>query len=392
MRLCIIANLSIHTQRYLRYFVERGHEVHLIGVRKPHVPPPPGVTVHDLTAHSGMRKLRWLVWGRTVRRIVAELKPDVLHAQQIAPAGWLGAAAGYHPLMVTAWGSDLLVGAQTSWVFRQLARWALRRADYVTCVSQGLAQAALALGADPNRLEVAPWGVDVEVYHPSADREAPRERLAALRPALLRLPYSAAKATGRPAGRLDGPIVLSVRSIKAVYRPLDIAQAIPRVLEQVPAARFVVRTHNSNAQKVAQFQATVQAGGASEAVRYVGELPDEEAIADLYRAADVAVSVPSSDGTPSSVLEAVACGAVPVVSDVPSLHEWLAHEREALFVPVGDVQAIAASIVRLLSDETLRGQMAADGARMIRERADSRVWMRRNEEIYRRLTKSEASS
>ena len=38
---------------------------------------------------------------------------------------WLGAATGYHPFVVTAWGSDLLVGAQRSWAQCQLARWVL---------------------------------------------------------------------------------------------------------------------------------------------------------------------------------------------------------------------------------------------------------------------------
>jgi glycosyltransferase involved in cell wall biosynthesis len=369
MRLCLIANLSIHTQRFTQHLLEQGHEVHLIGFGASQVPMPIGVVLWSAAAMLPQRnagKLRWPLWAHAVHQTVRELRPDVLHAHQVATAGWLGAAAGYHPFLVTAWGSDLIVGARRSRVQRLLAQCVLRRADYVTCVSQDLADAARGLGADPLRLEVAPWGVDVAVYHPAEDRESLRLRL----------------------GLGPGPLVLSVRSVKPVYNPLDIAQAIPLVLDRHPQARFVFRSHNSDSVLLAEVQALVRANGADTAVRFVGDLPGEQEIADLYRAADVAVSVPSSDGTPSSVLEALACGAVPVVSDLPSLHEWVDHEKQALVVPVHDVPALGASISRLLADADLRRTMAAWGAEMVRERADSRIWMRRNEEIYEALAAS----
>jgi glycosyltransferase involved in cell wall biosynthesis len=366
MRLCYIANLSIHTQRWARYFVEHGHHVHVISFRAARtgtVPMPTGVPVHDLTSGINVRKLSYPVWARTVRRLVREIQPDVLHAHQVAGAGWLGVLSGYRPLVVTAWGSDLLVNARHSWIQRELARWVLRKADYVTCVSQSLATAALALGANPQRLEVTPWGVDTGIYHPALDGEGLRTKL----------------------GLEPGPIVLSPRSLKALYNPLDIAHAIPMVLKKIPSAQFIIRTHVRDEDLLIQFRSIIQQSGAGEAVRYIGDLPDEHAIANLYRVSDVIVSVPSSDGAPSSVLEALACGAVPVLSDVPSLHEWVQHGQEGLFVPIGDVPALSQAIIGLLSDEELRSKMQANGAHLIAQRADSKVCMHRNEEIYRQL-------
>jgi len=124
---------------------------------------------------------------------------------------------------------------------------------------------------------------------------------------------------------------------------------------------------------------------ATEAVQYVGDLPDDYAIADLYRLADVAVSVPSSDGTPLSVLESLACGTPVVLSDLPALREWVQGQQEGLFAPVGDVQAVGTAIVRLVVDNTLRRELRTNGLALIRQRADSRVWMARAEEMYRGL-------
>lgn len=361
MRLCLIANPnSIHTQRWVRFFAGRGHEVHLVGPNPLLADLPDDVRAllaggrfHDLTQVTNRRKFRFALWSLTLRRLLRTLRPDVLHAHQVTGAGWLGAGAGYRPLLVTSWGSDLLVSARRSPTQRRLAGLVLRRADYITCVSQPLAEAAKALGAPASKVEVAHWGVDTDVFHPG------------------------------PAQR--GPLVLSIRGLRPIYNPLVIAQAIPAVLARRPDARFVVRTYSVDAELLAAFQDIIAQGGATGSVEYVGDLPDDHAIADLYRQAAVVVSVPSSDGTPQSVLEAMACGAAPVVSDLPSLHGWVRHEREGLLVPVGDAAALAGAILRLLDDEALSASIRAAAARLVQQRADSRLWMERYEHIYQQL-------
>jgi glycosyltransferase involved in cell wall biosynthesis len=369
VRLAYIANPnSIHTQRWVAYFAEQGHEVHLISEQKPVQPLPSGIISHALSVPARVSRVRvpglrlWML-GREARRLLRQIRPDVVHAHTVSPSGWFGALAGIHPLLVTAWGSDLLLTPRRSWIYSLLARWVLRQADYVTCVSQDLAQVARSLGADPVRLEVAPWGVDTEIFRPGPADPTLREQL----------------------GLGPGPVVLSLRVVRPLYHPLDIAQAIPQIVEQVPEVQFVIRTHACDPELLAQFQAIVHRHGVAASVHYAGSQPNDSAIADLSRLADVAVSVPASDGAPLSVLEALACGAALVVSDLPSLREWVQDGQQALLVPVGDVVAISSAIVRLLTDEPLRQKLSGNGSRLVRERADSRVWMHHHTEIYRRL-------
>jgi glycosyltransferase involved in cell wall biosynthesis len=364
VRLAIVANPnSIHTRRWLRHFSERGHDVHLLSHFAAERELPPNVTVHALLTQIRLPYLRYLALGMKVRRFVNKLEPDLLHALAVSPSGWLGAAANYHPYLVTAWGSDLLVAPNRSRIHRRLAHWVLRRADYVTCVSDNLAQTAEAFGADPSRLEVVPQGVNTDVFSPAL----PDDRLRA------------------QIGLGPGPVVHSIRALRPVYNPLDVALAIPRVLATVPDAQFVIGTYSCESSVLDSFKAISTESGVANAVHYVGDLGDDAAIAALYRLADVAVSVPSSDGTPLSVLEAMACGAAVVLSDLPSLREWVTDGQEGLFVPVGDVEAISAAIVRLLEDAALRTRLQAHGLELIRTRADSRMWMAHAEEIYSRL-------
>jgi glycosyltransferase involved in cell wall biosynthesis len=366
LRLCVIANPnSIHTHRWVGYFAQRGYQVHLIGEKPPRRELPPGVIFHDLTRRTNRRKLRYMVWAEVVRRLVRQIQPDVLHAHQVSSAGWLAAAAGYHPFEVTAWGSDLLVNPRRSRAQRWLARWVLRRADYVTCVSAALAEAALALGADPQRVEVAPWGVDMGIFRP-LDGEA-RRRLK------------------EDLGLAAGPVVASIRAFQPIYNPLDVAQAIPLILAQVPAAQFVVFVYNEDPDLLARFKELAQAAQGGDAVRYVHDLPHDRAIAQFLQVADVAVSVPSSDGTPLSVLEAMACGVVPVVSDVPSLREWISPQQNGLLVPVGAPRALGVAVAHVLAHTPAQGHMSQQAMATIRGRGNREVLMRRHEAIYRRL-------
>ena len=83
-------------------------------------------------------------------------------------------------------------------------------------------------------------------------------------------------------------------------------------------------------------------------VHFVGQLPHER-LADLYRSADICVSVPTSDGTSVALLEVMSTGRPVIASDIPANREWVADGDCGLLVPPGDVSALADGLVRLIS-------------------------------------------
>lgn len=365
MRLCLLANPnSVHVQRWATYFIEAGHEVHLIGEHTLSSRLPTGITFHDLTQLTNLRKLRYLRWALALRGLLDTIHPDVLHAHNVTSAGWLAAASGFHPLLVTSHGSDLMLLGQRSRLHTVLAKWVLHRADYVTCVSQVLEQKALQLGAPAKRLEVAHLGVDLSVFNPGKAEES---------------------------WQSDGdiknePVILSLRVIRRLYNPLDIAATIPLVLERLPQARFVFPTYNSDPQTLKQMKDLITSQKTGHAVDFIPALDGDSAIADLLRACDVAVSVPNSDGTPASVLEAMACQKAVILSDIPALHEWATHEKECLYVPPGDWQTLGQTILRLLDNVQLRRSLGENACKMVQTRADRRKCMQRYEQIYQNLS------
>lgn len=366
MQICLIAHAdSIHVQRWLIYFAQRGYELHLIDMSSESKPVIPDVTYHSLPQPSRSRLLTYISWSYSVYRIVRAIRPDVLHAHYAYGPGTVAAFARYHPFMLTTWGSDLLINVDHSWERRLAIRHVLRSADYVTCMTESMVKVAQMLGADMSRIEVAPWGIDADIFYPA-------------------LPDSSGNGTfKRRTGRR--PSVVSLRALKAIYNPLDIARSIPLVWRRTPHVEFIIRTYGCDRELLDAFQAIVSESGVADSVEYIGELSDDHAIANLYRNADVAVSVPSSDAMPVSVLEAMGCGVVPVLGDLPSLRELFTHEREVLFVPVGDVTTLAEAILRLLTDNELRARLRMNGLDLVRDKANQSAFMRRYEEIFEML-------
>jgi glycosyltransferase-like protein len=117
----------------------------------------------------------------------------------------------------------------------------------------------------------------------------------------------------------------------------------------------------------ARFGLVVHAGPAPppEAdVAVVGPVADPE-MPTLYRAADVLAFPSTREGFGLVVLEALAAGLPAVVSDLPVLREHLADGRDCLMVPVDDVPALAAALVRAVTDEGLRRALVAGGTRTV---------------------------
>jgi glycosyltransferase involved in cell wall biosynthesis len=93
-------------------------------------------------------------------------------------------------------------------------------------------------------------------------------------------------------------------------------------------------------------------------------------MAELFRRSQVAVSPSTHDGTPNTLLEAMACGCFPVAGDLESLREWITPGDNGLLVDPGDPRALADAILLALEQPDLRLRARERNLRLIAERAE----------------------
>ena len=178
-------------------------------------------------------------------------------------------------------------------------------------------------------------------------------------------------------------MVLSPSALSPVYNIDTIIDSIPLVQQAVPTVRYIIK-YGYSAGREAELQQRATALGVAAAVDFVGYTP-AVGMSDYYAAADVCVSVASSDSAPKSVLEAMACGTPVVTSDLPWVQEDITADEQALLVPARNALALAAATIRLLRDPALRAHLGTAGRRYVVAQADYATAMARMDALYREL-------
>lgn len=374
MRLCFLGNLgSIHLQRWLRYCVERGHEVHYIGWR-PQPVPVVGLQAHWLQAGAGAPasvvtrpgpQARWGVprgagvmwmgwrWQRAgLRRLLDRIRPDVLHGHVLTEHGFFAALSGYQPLMVSSWGSDVLLHPREAWGYRQIVGYALRCARLVHVQSAQVAERAQAFGVPATRILTTIFGIEDHWL------EVPRST--------------------QPSAR---PVIISTRALERVYDIATLIKAMALVRQRQPQA--VLRLYGEGSLRPA-LEAQARRLGLGGVVEFHGSRPHEQLPALLVQG-QVYVSASLSDSASVSLLEAMAVGLCPVVSDIPANRPWITEGENGLLFAPGDAPALARQLVQALSDSAWRAEAAARNKALVQARALWRDHMARIETAYAAL-------
>ena len=128
-------------------------------------------------------------------------------------------------------------------------------------------------------------------------------------------------------------------------------------------------TFAADGRDLAALRRDVDARGLGSRVRFLGGYTPAELPA-LLADADVYVSASLWDGTSPALLEAMAAGVFPVVSDCPANREWLSGRGDGLFFPPDDVDALVAALRRALADPASWDAARPRNQALVRARAD----------------------
>ncbi|MBX3040921.1 MAG: glycosyltransferase family 4 protein [Bdellovibrionaceae bacterium] len=335
MKLLVLGDYdSPHVKRWITEMEARGWVVQCLSFTS-------GIDVPGRIAHLGkIRAWNLLFQILRVRRLSREFGPDIVHAHYATSYGFLGSFICGVPFVVSLWGSDILVSAKQSSLLRRFARRTLWKANHVFADSDELLEEAEKVFPIRDKSTKVHWGVDHRFFYP--------------------IPRTARKLR-----------ILSFRNHYPVYNVDLILGAFRKVFENHEEAELLLAGVGSMTGELRGM-----AGGPAD-IRFLGRLQEPD-LARLIQECDVVVTVPSTDGLSSSLLEAMACGKYVICSDIPVYHEWLKREY-ASFVAPGSGSALEAAFlfVKKCSAEQLekmgRAAFEANQSRLGREEQFDRV-------------------
>jgi len=244
-----------------------------------------------------------------------------------------------------SWGSDILVGADTSVISRWTTKFTLRHANMIACDCLAVRDKVIKLTGYPfDRIITFPWGVDLCQFHPTSSGLNLRNKLS----------------------WNDKKIVITTRSLEPIYGIEVFMEAAKEVIAREPDARILMLGGGSLEDWVRDF---ITQHNLEHAIHLAGRVP-HDMLPDYFNEADLYVSSSYSDGTSVSLLEAMACELPVIVTDSPSNREWVHPGVNGWLVPSGNTQALSIALLEALKHGGIRKRMGEANVLIAEERAN----------------------
>jgi L-malate glycosyltransferase len=241
----------------------------------------------------------------TSLRLIIKEKPDIIHGNWIVPTGLIAAVAGKltgRPVVNSAHGMDVRIS--NNFPVTYLFKMAAYLSDKLTIVGEYMK------GNKPlKNAEIIACGVDEGFFEVKAD--------------------------------VKSKTVISTRSLEPIYDVETLIKAVPFVLAKDPEAKFIIIGDGTLKEHLQNLSADL---GVSDSVTFTGRIDNSEIPAYMNKA-KVYVSTSLADGTSVSLLEALAAGLSPVVSDIDANRPFV---NETCLFDKQDFKDLSNAITRAL--------------------------------------------
>jgi glycosyltransferase involved in cell wall biosynthesis len=295
--------------------------------------------------------------------VVVKHRCHLIHAHWAIPIGLIGVLVGSFlktPLIVTIHGSDFRIGTMKTFILKKIFLYVCKRAKHIICVSEVLKRGIEKLGIKGERISVSPMGVDEPFFKSLTNREV---------------------------NRIDQWItILSNRQLQPIYNISLLIRAIPIILKEEPNTKFIIAGIGSERENL---EKQVKDLNISSSVQFLGWVTHEE-MPKLLSGADIYISTSLDDGTSISLLEAMASGAFPIVTNIPSNREWIADGENGFLVPIDEERFLAEKILEAIRNKDLLNKSRDKNFCLIKEKALWSVTIAKIKEIYKMVLNSKS--
>jgi glycosyltransferase involved in cell wall biosynthesis len=313
-----------HDYRFLSSLSKTDHEVYYLRLeankRQTEDRPVPE-NIQQILWAGGQREFRWRDVPRLtfdLRRVIRQIKPDLIHAGPIQNCAFLAALSGFRPILAMSWGYDLVMDAEKSAWMRWVTKYTLRRSAFFASDAEVSRAKAIDFGMDPEKTVIFPWGTDIEHFVPT-----------------------------KPATRRSKPVTLFCsRTWEPIYGVDVLAKAFVKVATVDPDVNLILLGAGSQAAKIRQI---LMNGGVLERVHFGGHITQAD-LPRWYHMADLYISPSHVDGSSVTLMEALASGLPCLVSDIAGNREWIEHGVNGWLFRDGDTDDLSEKILNAIKN------------------------------------------
>ena len=235
-------------------------------------------------------RIRILTGVSHLKSIIAEIKPDLVLAYRVTSYGYLAAKAGFHPLVLAAQNEQIVYLPKPTFLRRKFlekcARFAISKADLMHAWSDNIADGLIKFGADSDKILTLHRGIDVKLFDSDRDKRFNK----------------------------NAPVFISTRSLAPEYRIDKLLDAFALVVATVPEATLKIIGSGPEEENLKIKTSQL---GIEKNVLFTGRVDHETLVREL-QTSNIYISIIETEGMSSSLIEAVLCGVLPIVTDMPA--------------------------------------------------------------------------
>ena len=335
---------STHDHRFLRSISEGGYEVFHVrlenNARQVEDRPVPS-NVQQVLWAGGKSPFRWRDVPRLTRdlkRVIKEIKPDLIHAGPIQTCALIAVLSGFRPILTMSWGFDLMDDVNKNHWMKWITNYVLRNTQYFTSDANVTRDKAVEYGMNPDHTVVFPWGVDLAHFNMKSFQPS----------------------------NLQTFTIFCNRSWESIYGVDVLARAYVKIAASRPEVGLMLLGGGSQGRAIRQI---LHGGGVLERVHFGGHVSQSDR-PNWYHRADLYISPSHVDGSSVSLMEALACGLPCLVSDIPANKEWVREGENGWLFEDGNVDSLAEKILAAMAERARLPEIGRAARRSAEERAD----------------------
>lgn len=253
-------------------------------------------------------------------KILVKVRPDIIHAGPIQSCAFIAVLSGFHPIVATSWGYDILTDAYLSRKMNWITEYTLSHCDAILCDSNAVKEKIQEFtNLDSHFIVQFPWGVKLSKFFPGTDSIELRKRL----------------------GWENCRVIISTRRWEPIYGIKTVLESFRLAYIKEPTLRLLLIGDGSLLNYVKNYLIKHGMGG----VIHCPGVVNNDLLPKYFQVADIYLSCSHTDGSSVSLLEALASGIPAIVSDIPGNREWIINEKIGGLAPAEDASIFAEQIL-----------------------------------------------
>jgi glycosyltransferase involved in cell wall biosynthesis len=338
MRVLLLADISSeHTEKWALGLASNGITVGLFSFNKSSYPwfqNNKNITVlyePEFKLNTGpiSNKLSYLKFVKPLKKAISQFKPDVVHAHYATSYGLIGALSGFHPFVISAWGTDVMKFPQKNFINKAILKYNLRKADALCATSHTIKE--FLKPVTKKNVHVIPFGVDINEFR--------KKEVVSL-------------------FDKNTFVIGSIKTLDELYNIDVLIKAFSLLKCKHPnkSLKLLIVGVGPQEKKLKQLVTDLQL---TNDVVFTGRVPFSE-ISTYFNMLDVLVNISDYESFGVSVIEAMACEKPVVATNTGGLKEIIENDDFGSLVEVDNVEQTATEIEKYMLNESIKHKVGVD--------------------------------